>query len=76
MLERESGYIISWFPEKHWGFVSSSVYGQNAFLHVSQLFKGDVENIQVGCTVEYTPITNERGIAAREAVIVYQRDSD
>ena len=25
MLERESGYVISWFPEKHWGFVSSSV---------------------------------------------------
>jgi cold shock CspA family protein len=59
------GRIVSWFPEKHFGFVHPSVPGNDLLFHASEILEGGVP--RVGARVEYkraeSPTTNPRTVA-------------
>jgi CspA family cold shock protein len=57
--------IVKWFNyQKGYGFIESSEFKENIFLHHTSFIKE--EYIHEGCTVNFTLIPGEKGFKAKD----------
>ena len=69
MQQKKRGHVI-WFDHKRkYGFISTED-SQNVFLHISQIYKYDVEKIQKGSAVEYNRSIRPQGICALDVRLI------
>lgn len=69
MSERENGRV-KWFnAEKGYGFITQE-NGQDVFVHFSAIGGEGYRTLNEGQKVEFSVIENERGMQARDVIIV------
>ncbi len=65
------GKIVYYNKEKGYGFIESPQHEKNIFFHVKNLYKTPIENVDVGCEVEFNDLENsDKGMITRKLQII------
>jgi CspA family cold shock protein len=68
---RPFGKVVSWTPEKGYGFISPAGGGPDIFVHFRDVLNHEGDTVPVGAQVEYDLVEGDRGPkAARVALLV------
>lgn len=63
---KKDGTILSFLPEKGFGFIKPNVGGDNVFFHIRDLSGIDQEKVTAGLKVNFMPGSNEKGLCASQ----------